>query len=206
MAQPEIIILDFETTGLNPTWDRTIEVAAVLLVNNRPADRFCKLMHPGSRVPSFITDLTGITNDMVRGQPRPEEVMPRLRTFVGRRPIVAHNASFDSRFLRAEMERAGLTVENDFICTMRLARRLVPGLPSYRLEALIRELRPDISSQARFHRAEADIDHTVGVWQRLYGEVQNRTGLANPPMDVLKTLMRTPVKKAGGYLERLAAG
>ena len=129
----ELVVLDFETTGLLPAYDRTIEVAATLLVEHQPAETFHQLMHPGTRLPSFITSLTGITDAMPRGQPRPEEVMPRLQEFVRGLPIVAHNAAFDRGFLRAELARAGLRLESDFLCTMRLARRLVPGLPSYRL-------------------------------------------------------------------------
>jgi DNA polymerase-3 subunit epsilon len=66
--------------------------------------------------------------------------MPRLHQFVRGLPIVAHNAAFDRGFLRAELARAGLKLESEFLCTMRLARRLVPGLPSYRLDALVDSL------------------------------------------------------------------
>src|SRR5450759_2269696 len=133
----ELVVLDFETTGLTPAYDRTIEVAATLLVDHRPLETFHQLMHPGMRLPSFITSLTGITDAMVRGQPRPEEVMPRLQQFVRGLPIVAHNAAFDRGFLHAELVRAGFRPQSEFLCTMRLARRLLPGLPSYRLGALV---------------------------------------------------------------------
>ena len=78
----ELVVLDFETTGLTPAFDRTIEVAATLLVDHRPVETFHQLMHPGMRLPSFITALTGITDAMLSGQPKPEQVMPRLQQFV----------------------------------------------------------------------------------------------------------------------------
>ena len=108
----ELVVLDFETTGLTAAFDRTIEVAATLLVDHRPVETFHQLMHPGMRLPSFITSLTGITEAMLHGQPRPEQVMPRLHKFVRGLPIVAHNAAFDRGFLLAELTRAGLKLEN----------------------------------------------------------------------------------------------
>ena len=96
----ELVVLDFETTGLVPGRDRTIEVAATLLVDRQPVDTFCRLMHPGFALPAFITSLTGITDQMLHGQPRPEEVMPALHKFVRGLPIVAYNASFDRAFLQ----------------------------------------------------------------------------------------------------------
>jgi DNA polymerase-3 subunit epsilon len=202
----ELIVLDLETTGLLPEHDRTIEVAATLLVDHRPVETFSQLMYPGRRLPSFITSLTGITDRMLRGKPRPEEIMPRLRAFVGGRPIVAHNASFDRGFLQAELARAGLDMDNEFLCTMRLARRLVPGLDSYRLGALVQALELHAPEAPRFHRSVADVNHTLALWQRLHATFVRHTGLASPPVKVLTRLMRIPVKHAERYLTRLAAG
>ncbi|MGC9985100.1 MAG: 3'-5' exonuclease [Polyangia bacterium] len=182
----ELVVLDFETTGLLPARDRTIEVAATLLVDHRPVDTFCRLMHPGFALPSFITSLTGITDQMLRGQPRPEDVMPALHRFVRGLPIVAHNASFDRAFLHAELARAGLQPESEFLCTMRLARRLAPGLPSYRLDTLVDA-----------------VNHTVAIWQNLHARFTEHTGLAAPPVAVLSTLMRKSKKQVPKYLASL---
>ena len=149
----ELVVLDFETTGLTPAYDRTIEVAATLLVNHRPVETFHQLMHPRMRLPPFITSLTGITDAMLRGQPRPEQVMRRLQQFVRGLPIVAHNAAFDRGFLHAELARAGLRAESEFLCTMRLARRLASGLPSYRLDALVDALQVRPRDARQFHRS-----------------------------------------------------
>jgi DNA polymerase III epsilon subunit-like protein len=107
----EVVILDFETTGLSSDYDRTIEVGALLVRNHTIIDEFVELMNPGFAVPSFITSFTGISNAMLKGKPKPEIIMPKLLDFIGKRPIVAHNASFDKRFLMAELARANLSTE-----------------------------------------------------------------------------------------------
>jgi DNA polymerase-3 subunit epsilon len=202
----ELVVLDFETTGLTPAFDRTIEVAATLLVNHRPVETFHQLMHPGARLPSFITALTGITDDMLRGQPRPEQVMPRLHQFVRGLPIVAHNAAFDRGFLCAELARAGLRLDSEFLCTMRLARRLVPGLPTYRLDALVDSLEVRAPDARQFHRAVADVNHTVAIWRNLHGRFSEQTGVHEPPITMLDTLMRKPTKQVPKYLATLRTG
>jgi DNA polymerase III subunit epsilon len=201
----ELVVLDFETTGLQPAHDRTIEVAATLMVDHQPVDTFCRLMHPVFALPSFITSLTGITDQMLRGQPRPEEVMPSLQKFVRGLPIVAHNASFDRAFLQAELARAGLRAESEFLCTMRLARRLAPGLPSYRLDALVDALQVRAPSARQFHRSLADVNHTVAIWQNLHARFTEHTGLDAPTVAVLTTLMRKPKKQVPKYLASLQA-
>ena len=199
----EIVVLDFETTGLVPAFDRTIEVAATLLVDHRPVERFHQLMHPGMRLPSFITSLTGITDAMLRGQPHPEEVMPRLQAFIRGLPIVAHNAAFDRGFLRAELARAGLQPENEFLCTMRLARRLLPGLQSYRLEALVDVLQVRAKDARQFHRAEADVNHTIAIWQAVHERIAMHAGTEAPPVSVIAALMSRPKKKVPSFLAAL---
>ena len=201
----ELVVLDFETTGLTPAYDRTIEVAATLLVNHRPVETFHQLMHPGMGLPPFITSLTGITDAMLRGQPRPEQVMPQLQQFVRGLPIVAHNAAFDRGFLHAELARAGLSAESEFLCTMRLARRLAPGLPSYRLDALVDALQVRPPSARHFHRSLADVNHTVAIWQNLHARFTEHTGLATPPVGVWSILMRKPKKQVPKYLASLRA-
>jgi len=199
----ELVVLDFETTGLTPAFDRTIEVAATLLVDHQPRETFHQLMHPGRSLPSFITSLTGITDAMLCGQPNPELVMPRLHSFLRGLPIVAHNASFDRGFLQAELTRAGLRLENRFLCTMRLARRLVPDLPTYRLDALVDSLSLRAPDARQFHRSRADVNHTVALWQNLHARFAEQTGLHDPSISTLETLMRKPKKQVPPYLALL---
>jgi DNA polymerase III epsilon subunit-like protein len=105
-----IAIIDFETTGISPNMgDRATEVAIVMLEGGQVVDRYQSLMNAGVRVNSFITQLTGITNEMVQAAPPAEQVMREAARFVGGRPMVAHNAAFDKKFWQAELARCGKT-------------------------------------------------------------------------------------------------
>jgi DNA polymerase-3 subunit epsilon len=194
----EVVVLDFETTGLSPDYARIIEVGAAVFCNGEVRETFEELMDPGIFLPSCITELTGISRAMLRGKPRPEAVMPRLRDFIGNRVVVAHNASFDGKFLNAEMSRAGLSFASPLLCTLLLARRLLPGLPSYKLEILARHL--DIDSDC-FHRALDDVIVTGNLWHRLCQTVANATGLRRPDYEVMKTICGKSKRAVPAYLQ-----
>ena len=133
-----VIVLDFETTGLSPNYgDRAIEIGAVLIENNRVTDRFQSLMNPGFRINSFIESYTGISNEMVKGAPPCEEVMKQFAKFIYGHPLVAHNASFDRKFLDAEFNFIGKSRCNQMACSMLLARRLYPDAPNHKLGTLV---------------------------------------------------------------------
>ena len=104
---PPIAVIDFETTGMSPSQGaRATEVAIVLLEGGKVVDRFQSLMKTGAWIPPFITELTGITNAMVQAAPDAASVMRDAARFVGDAPMVAHNASFDSKFWQAELALA----------------------------------------------------------------------------------------------------
>ena len=134
-----IAVIDFETTGMTPTQGaRATEVAIVLLEQGRVVDRFQSLMQTGAWVSPFITDLTGITNEMLRTAPPAAEVMRDAARFVGNAPMVAHNAAFDSKFWQAELELAGEPATQPFACTVLLSRRIYQQAPSHSLGNLAR--------------------------------------------------------------------
>lgn len=206
MPATEYAVIDFETTGLSAGWDRVIEVGAVIVCKGEVVDTFVQLMHPGTRIPAFITGLTGISDAMVRGQPPPEAVMPKLRHFLADRPCVAHNAAFDARFFFAEMERAGLPDDRPFLCSMKLARRLVPEAPNHRLGTLVHHLFLDTPDGSRAHRALDDVLMTVALWNHLTARLCHRLGGRVPDLAVYHTLMRKSKAGAEAYLQKLAAG
>ncbi|GAM10448.1 DNA polymerase III PolC-type [Geobacter sp. OR-1] len=139
MGNYTTIIIDFETTGLSPNYgDRTIEVGAVLVSNNQIEERFQSLMNPRIKISSFIEDYTGITNRMLSKAPDINDVMKKLKSFIARHHLVAHNASFDSRFLDAEFSRINHKRVNEFACSMLISRRLYPNAPNHKLETLVR--------------------------------------------------------------------
>ena len=129
-----VIVLDFETTGLSPDYgDRAIEIGAVKLVNGELVDRFQQLMNPGKRISSFIEDYTGITNKMLKDAPSCGEVMREFSYFIDDFNLVAHNASFDSRFLDSELNRIKCNNHGEFACSMLISRRVYPDAPNHKL-------------------------------------------------------------------------
>jgi DNA polymerase III subunit epsilon len=158
MFQDPIVMLDFETTGLSPAAGaRITEVAALRIVDGRIADRFVSLVNCHVRVPAFITGLTGITQQMVDRAPCVSQVVPELLRFIGTDALSAHNASFDEKFLLAESRDLGLAAKHSsLICSLKLSRRLFPGLPSYKLATLSSTL--GIRFNGTAHRAEADAE------------------------------------------------
>ena len=122
-----VIVLDFETSGLSPHYgDRAIEIGAVMIENSMITARFQSLMNPGFRISSFIESYTGITNDMLAAALPCEEVMKQFAQFIDGLPLVAHNASFDRRFLDAELGFIGRSRDSSMACSMLAARRVYP--------------------------------------------------------------------------------
>lgn len=198
-----VVVLDFETTGLSPDGgDRTIEVGAVLVQDNRIVDRFQSLMNPSMRVNSFIEQYTGITNDMLKTAPPAAEVMERFATFIGRHNLVAHNASFDRRFLDSELKRISLTREQEFACSMLLSRRLNPDAPSHSLEVLVRH--KQLSTSGVFHRALADAEMTAHLWIKMVEELKKNHQLRAVSFELMQRLMKISKRAVPEFLAKLA--
>jgi len=204
MSRPRIAVIDFETTGISPAQgDRATEVAIVLTEGGRVVDRFQSLMNAGVRIPSFITQLTGITNDMVRAAPPAEQVMREAARFVGDVPLVAHNAAFDQRYWRAELALAGLEATQPFACTVLLSRRLYPDAPSHRLGALADWF--DLPRSGRAHRALADAEVTVELLARMRHDLMQRHGVAEPDHAFLRALQACTKAKVPRFLAEAVA-
>jgi DNA polymerase III subunit epsilon len=156
------VVVDVETTGGTPTsGHRVTEVAAVRVQGGEIVDVFSTLVNPGRPIPAMITSLTGISDRLVRDAPRFRDVAPRVAAMVQGHVFVAHNAPFDWRFLCAEMELAqGSTLSGRQLCTVRLARKLLPQLPSRSLDALAHYFGLDIAAR---HRAADDAVATAKI-------------------------------------------
>jgi DNA polymerase-3 subunit epsilon len=184
-----IAVIDFETTGLSPDHgDRATEVAIVLVQGGRVVDRFQSLMNAGVRIPSFITQLTGITNAMVATAPDAAQVMAEASRFVGKSPMVAHNASFDRKFWAAELARLGLPAPQPFACTMLVSRRLYPQAPNHKLGSLVDYHR--LPRLGAAHRALADAEMAAALVSQIQHDLRTRHGVANPNHALLMTLQR----------------
>ena len=196
-----VVVIDFETTGLSPGYgDRTIEVGAVLVSGNRIVDRFQSLMNPEMRVSGFIEGYTGISNQMLAAAPPIREVINRLALFIGRHHLVAHNASFDSRFLDAEYSRLKLTRENEFACSMLAARRLYPDAPNHRLETLVHY--KELTTDGVHHRALADAEMTAHLWIRMIEDLRSSFGIREISFKLMQQLAKVPRKKLHDFLLR----
>ena len=196
-------VIDFETTGISPgCGDRATEVAIVLFQGGRVVDRFQSLMNAGVRIPSFITQLTGITNAMVAGAPDAAQVMRDASRFVGAVPLVAHNAAFDRKFWQAELARAGLDAPQPFICTLLLARRLYPQASNHKLGSLVDYHRLPRTGQA--HRALADAEMAAGLLGQIQHDLRTRHGVAQPDNALLMALQRCAKAAVGNFMARHA--
>lgn len=185
-----LVILDFETTGLSPNMgDRAIEIGAVRLVNGEVVERFQELMNPGQRVSRFIEDYTGISNEMLVDADSCEAVMGRFADFIGDDNLIAHNASFDKRFLDAEFDRINHSYVGEFSCSLLLSRRIFQDAPSHKLGELVDYC--NIDSSGGFHRALYDSEMTAKIWMKMIEDIGERYDVFDIPFSLIKKLTKT---------------
>lgn len=188
-AANTVIVLDFETTGLSPNMgDRAIEIGAVKLVDGQVVDTFQQLMNPGFRVSSFIESYTGISNAMLASAPSCEQVMAEFNHFIGNDNLVAHNASFDKRFLDAELERLNTNYAGEFACSLLISRRLIQQAPTHKLGDLVRY--KNIDHDGVFHRALADAEMTAKLWMLMVNDLEH-SGITSPTFSLMQTIAKT---------------
>lgn len=165
---PSFVALDIETTGLDPRSDAIIEIGAVRFSGNRVESEWTTLVNPGKPVPSFITQLTGISNEMVKNAPPIKAVINTLADFVGSDPVVGHNVRFDLSFLQQHK----ILKENPALDTYELASVLIPTASRYNLGALGQRMGVILPAT---HRALDDARVTHAIFVQLY-----EMGLALP--------------------------
>jgi DNA polymerase III subunit epsilon len=207
-AVPEVqhhcVVIDFETTGMSPAQGaRATEIAAVRIENGRITGHYQSLMYTGAYIPPFIEQLTGISQEMLREAPPAGEVMREAFEFIGDLPLVAHNASFDRGFLAAELARIHLRVQQPFVCSLKMARRIYPAAPNHRLGTLVEYAQ--VPRQGDFHRALADARMTAHLWLKMRDEIQARTALAAVSFELMQQLENMSRRAVEVHLERLRA-
>lgn len=175
----DYVVVDVETTGSSPArGDRVTEIAAVEVSGGEVVGEFSTLVNPGRPIPAWISRLTGITQEMVEDAPPFGEVAGTVRDRLEERIFVAHNVPFDWRFVAEEMRRAQSVLPmGPRLCTLRLARRALPGLRRKGLDAVTRYY--DVEIEGR-HRALGDALATATVLLRLLEEV-DRKGIQEWP-------------------------
>ncbi len=157
-------IVDIETTGGSAKANSITEVAIIHYDGIKETGRYCSLVKPEHSIPYHIETLTGISNDMVRNAPSFAELAPEIFAMLVGKVFVAHNVNFDYSFLCFQLRHCGFDLETKKLCTVRLSRKIFPGLPSYGLGNLCRAF--DIQNQAR-HRAMGDALATTTLFERL---------------------------------------
>lgn len=159
------VVFDVETTGLSSVYDTIIELAGVKMYNGEIIDRFERFANPHRPLPEKITDITGITDDMLVDAPEADDVLQEFHDWVGDSIYVAHNATFDIGFLNQGYRKIGLNkVTNVVIDTLELARFLLPELGNHRLNTLCKHLNVELTQH---HRAIYDAEATAYLFWKL---------------------------------------
>ncbi|NMV42059.1 3'-5' exonuclease [Ralstonia insidiosa] len=200
-----VAVLDFETTGLSPSQgDRATEIAVILLRDGQIVDRYQSLMNAGRRIPSNVVSLTGITNEMIASAPTVSTVMREASQFVGKHPVVAHNAAFDRQFWRAELALLGISADQSFACTLLASRRIYPHAQNHRLSTLADMLR--LPKAGRAHRAMADAEVTSHLWCRLQQDIAQTYGVNRVDYDLMARVQATSKAQVPALLRSLRLG
>ncbi|MDP4665468.1 MAG: 3'-5' exonuclease, partial [Flavobacteriaceae bacterium] len=176
-------VTDIETTGSHASGNSITEIAIVLTDGKNELDRFETLLRPDHPIPYHITTLTGIDNEMVADAPLFEEVADEIESFLAEGIFVAHNVGFDYSFIKKQFEEIGRSWNPTRLCTVRLTRKLVPGLSSYSLGNLCRHFGIQNNSA---HRAMSDtlatvelLHHLVSIDKEGYIQIQAQKNSPN---------------------------
>lgn len=158
-------IIDLETTGLSPYYDDIIEFAAIKVKNNKIIDTYQQLINPGYEIDEYITELTGITSEMLSNAPTLKNVIDNISQFISEDIVVGHNINFDINFL---YDKLGIIKNkpftNDFIDTMRFAKKLCKDINHHRLIDLTEYFNIDVNE---YHRALSDCRSTYLIYNEL---------------------------------------
>lgn len=130
------VSVDIETSGIRAKWDKIIEIGAVKVRDGKVIETFSELIDPGIMIPSYITELTGITNEMLKGRPGIEQVLPRFIAFAGDDYLLGHNVMFDYSFLKQNAMNLNIEFQKSGMDTLKIARKTLPQLESRALDFL----------------------------------------------------------------------
>lgn len=180
----EYAILDIETTGGKFNEEGITEIAIYRFDGLTVVDQFSSLVNPERSIQPFVVNLTGINSEMLRNAPKFYEVAKRIIEMTDGAILVAHNANFDNRILTTEFDRLGYNFDKETLCTVELAKKLIPDMPSYSLGKLVRSLGIPLSDR---HRAQGDAKATVELFKLLLLKDENR--------EIVKQLVKKEPKK-----------
>jgi DNA polymerase III subunit epsilon len=188
-------IIDIETTGGSSRLEKITEIAIYLHDGNQVTGEYSSLVNPERNIPYFITNLTGISNEMVENAPRFYEIAKEIVELTEGRTFVAHNARFDYSFIRQEFKSLGFNYKRSILDTVALSRKLFPGHKSYSLGNICKDLKIQINGR---HRAAGDAHATVRLFEMLLKKDRevsgnkslllrnSRVSKLHPKLDILK--------------------
>ena len=171
----EIVIFDIETTGLSPQSEEITEIGAVKLKDGEVIDAFSTFVDPGKPIPPRIIELTGITDEMVKGAPKPEDAVTAFMEFCGSAPLIAHNAEFDTGFIREVLRRSGKSTALQYLDTLALCRVLITDTKKHKLDVMAKYFGVP---NPEHHRAVNDAEVLAGIWKKL-SEMLSKDGVSN---------------------------
>jgi len=181
-------ILDIETTGGSPKNCKITEIAVFIHDGTKVIDEFATLINPEVNIPYFITNLTGINNEMVENAPKFYEVAKKIVEITDGKIVVGHNVKFDYGFIQSEFKQLGYDFNRKTLCTVKLSRKIIPGYPSYSLGKICDQLGISINGR---HRAAGDAFATVKLFELLLqksSEIQQELPLMSEPTGRLRNL------------------
>lgn len=156
------VVFDTETTGLKDQFDKIIEIGALKVIDDEVVEEFSVLINPEIPLPKVITNITGITDDMLKDEETIDQVLPKFIQFVGDLPIVCHNTPFDMGFINTNLIRLGMDIlKNEQFDTVELAKTYIPRAYNYKLETLKHYFKLDFGS----HRSVDDCKTTNYIYQ-----------------------------------------
>ncbi|SDX14249.1 exonuclease domain-containing protein [Aequorivita viscosa] len=168
-------VLDIETTGGKYNEEGITEIAIYRFDGHKIVDQFASLVNPERPIQPFVVNLTGINNNMLRQAPKFYEVAKRIIEITDGCVMVAHNALFDNRILTTEFDRLGYNFQKETLCTVELAKKLIPDMPSYSLGKLVKALGIPLSDR---HRAQGDAKATVALFKLLLNKDNSKEIIA----------------------------
>ncbi len=179
------IAFDFETTGTVAGVDQIVEIGAVRFIDGQIDAVFSTLVDPRRNIPAAASAVNKITDDMVKGKPTIESLLQPLAEFCGQDVMVAHNASFDAQFLAADITKHESPAPKGLVLdTLSISRKVLPGLPNYKLGTLVQHLKIPMSN---FHRAEEDATYCG----RLFLEMLKRISVGGKSPEVTNLVALT---------------
>ncbi|MBQ7707116.1 MAG: PolC-type DNA polymerase III [Lachnospiraceae bacterium] len=192
----EYVVFDIETTGLSPKHNKIIEIGAVRIKDGKICDTYNRFVNPEVAIPYHITKLTSINDGMVKEAPTIETILPEFLDYVGDAIMVAHNASFDTGFIKEFAKRQGLPFDYTIVDTMTLAHVLIPELGKYTLDRLCKQFGVSLENH---HRACDDAYATAEIYVKMLDMVHKKGAETISELNMIGSASADKIKKAKTY-------